>query len=402
MASYAQPIESCIPQKSNSLIEELSQTLETRGEQERLRILQRVADLFMAGSRGYSAEQIAVFDDVLQELAVDVETEVRSRLANQLAHLDNAPPRFIRALAFDDEIAVAGPVLTHSQQLSDADLIENANAKSQNHLSAIARRLELTEGVTDVLVQRGNRAVLHTLARNPGARISLAGYGKLTRRAKDDRYLTLALGARGDLPRQFFLKLLEEASASVREKLEQANPRAVPVIRSAVDQVATEMQEETRETSSEFAAAVLDAKRRTHIAPFTEASVHGRARAQEFERAAIALARIGEFPINVVERALVDKGHDMILILAKAAGCSWTTTKELLLMYVAERDLQEEDLARSYERYQNLSERTAKKVMRFYQSSVKLRSSEHAVQYDMDASNGFRCPAVGKPVKSRS
>jgi hypothetical protein len=28
----------------------------------------------------------------------------------------------------------------------------------------------------------------------------------------------------------------------------------------------------------------------------------------------------------------------MILILAKAAGCSWITVKELLLMYVAERN----------------------------------------------------------------
>jgi hypothetical protein len=70
----------------------------------------------------------------------------------------------------------------------------------------------------------------------------------------------------------------------------------------------------------------------------------------------------------------------MVLILAKASGCSWTTAKALLLMYVAERDLQEEGLVRSYERYQKLSERTAQKVIRFYQSSIKLRSSEHAEQ----------------------
>lgn len=49
-------------------------------------------------------------------------------------------------------------------------------------------------------------------------------------------------------------------------------------------------------------------------------------------------------------------------------------------MYVAERDLQDEDLVRSYERYQSLSEGTAKKVVRFYQSSMKSRSSEHADQ----------------------
>jgi uncharacterized protein (DUF2336 family) len=376
MANPARSVEHRSTQKSYSLIEELNRAVKTGGERERLRILQRIADLFTAGSCGYSGEHIALFDDILQELAADVETEVRARLANQLAHLDNAPPKFIRALAFDDEITVAEPVLTHSRQLNDTDLIENASSKSQKHLLAIAKRIKLTEAVTDVLVERGNRAVLHTLARNNGARISLAGYGTLTRRAREDRNLTLALGARGDLPRQFFLKLLEGASASVRAKLEQVNPQAALAIRSTVDQVATALQHETRETSSEFAAAALDGKRRTNIAPFTEASVHSRARAQEFERAAVALSRAGGFPIDMVERALLDKGEDMILILAKAAGFSWATAKELLLMYIAERNLQAEDLSHSYERYQALSDKTAKKVVRFYHSSMRLRSKE--------------------------
>lgn len=322
MASPAQSVENGFPQTSYSLIEELSRALKIGGERERLRILHRVADLFTIGSRGYSGEQIALFDDILQELAADVETEVRARLANQLAQLDTAPPNLVRVLAFGDEITVAEPVLTHSRQLSDADLIENAGAKSQKHLLAIAKRLELSEAITDVLIDRGNRTVLQTVVRNKGARISLAGCGTLTTRARDDRYLTLALGARGDLPRQFFLKLLEEASASVRERLEQSDPQAVPAIRSTVEQVATAMQEETREASSAFAAAEFDAKRRTNIAPFSEASIHSRARAQDFERAAIALSRFGGIPIDMVERALLDKGEDMVLILAKAAGCN--------------------------------------------------------------------------------
>ena len=101
--------------------------------------------------------------------------------------------------------------MIHSQQLSDADLVENAATKSQNHLFAIARRLKLSECVTDVLVERGNRKVIHKVAANAGARFSLAGYDKLTHRARRDRKLTLALARRRDLPRQYFLKLLETA-----------------------------------------------------------------------------------------------------------------------------------------------------------------------------------------------
>jgi uncharacterized protein (DUF2336 family) len=282
--------------KNQSLIDELNAALATGGDDEQKRILERVADLFAAGARGYSSQQIALFDDVLQKLCADIEVKTRARLARRLAHIDNAPPRLIRSLAFDDAIAVAEPVLIHSQQLSDVDLVENATTKSQDHLFAIAQRLRLSERVTDVLVERGNRKVIHKVAANTGARFSLAGYDRLTHRARRDRKLTLALARRRDLPRQYFLKLLETASASVRAKLEAANPEAAAAIRDTVDEVASGLQQDVRKTSQRFANALRDANRSFNAQPFTEANVHAPAHAQEFTRTVIALAKLGRFP----------------------------------------------------------------------------------------------------------
>jgi hypothetical protein len=90
----------------------------------------------------------------------------------------------------------------------------------------------------------------------------------------------------------------------------------------------------------------------------------------------IALAKLGRFPADLVERALLDKGEDMILVLAKAAGCSWTNVKELLLMYVAERNLQPDDLARTFERYGKLTRETARNIVNFYGQRVKLRTQK--------------------------
>ena len=151
---------------NQSLIDELNDAVANGGIEQRLKILERITDLFVAGSRGYSGEQIALFDDVLQELSAEIETKARAKLALRLAHLRNSPPALIRKLAFDDEITVAEPVLVHSQQLSDADLVENATTKSQDHLFAIAQRLRLSEQVTDILVERGNRRVLRRVVRN--------------------------------------------------------------------------------------------------------------------------------------------------------------------------------------------------------------------------------------------
>jgi uncharacterized protein (DUF2336 family) len=360
--------------QSRSVLDELIASASIGSVDQRLRILQRIADLFAAGSRSYSHDQIALFDDVLAQLSTDIEVKARAKLAEHLSRMESAPPKIVRSMAFDDAIEVAGPVLVHSQQLTDDDLVENATVKSQDHLFSIAQRLKLSEAVTDVLVERGDQRVVHRVVKNKGARFSLAGYGKLTTRARYDRKLTLALGERSDIPRQYFLKLLEAASSNVRAKLEAANPRMAAAIRDSVDDVATEMQQEVRKSSRAHSAAVREAKRRFNVRPITEASVHGPAHAQDFEKTAVALARLGVFPIDLVERALLDEGEDMVLLLAKAAGCSWTTARELLVMYVANRSLQPDEITEAFERYRKLSKETARNIVNFYERRMKERS----------------------------
>ena len=363
---------------SFSLIDELNEAVAAGDAKRRLRIMLRIADLFAAGARNYSGQQIAVFDDVLQELTADIELGARAELAHRLARINGAPPRVVRSLAFDDAIEVAGPVLTHSAQLTDGDLIENASTKSQAHLLAIAQRLQLSEAVTDVLVARGDRRVVNKVVRNRGARFSLAGYEKLTVHARRDKRLTLALGRRGDLPRQCFIKLLEAASASVRARLEAEHPQAEDAIRDVVDDVATLMQREARAGSEAHAAAARDAKSRFRVAGASEASVHAPARAQEFEKTVVALARLGRFPVDLVERALLDEGEDMVLLFAKAAGCSWTTTRELLTMYAANRKITPDDMTRSIERFDKLSRKTAQSIVSFQAHSQKQRAHGEA------------------------
>ena len=358
---------------SRSLLDELISPLASATAKHRLRIIDRVTDLFAAGSRSYSHDQIVLFDDVLRRLCADIEVTARAKLAQRLVVLGSAPPKLIRSFAFDDAIEVAEPVLAHSEQLSDDDLVENATTKSQDHLFAIAQRLKLSETVTDVLVERGDERVVYRVVKNKGARFSLAGYGKLTNRARYDRKLTLALGERSDIPRQYFLKLLEAASSTVRAKLEAINPEAVAAIRDTVDDVATAMQREVRKGSRAHVAAVREAKRRFNVRPITEASVHGPAHAQDFEKTVVALSRLGVFSVDLVERALLDEGEDMVLLLAKAAGCSWTTARELLLMYAANRSLKADDITRAFERYKKLSQETARNIVTFYERRTRLR-----------------------------
>src|SRR5580704_1991272 len=351
----------------HSLLDELEASVARGNARHRLKVLQRVTDLFIAGSRRYSGPEIAVFDDVLTRLAAEIETKALARLSRSMAKLPNAPPKLVRQLAFDDTIEVAAPVLACSSQLTESDLVENASTKSQDHLYAIAQRLKLTEAVTDVLIDRGDRRVVRRTARNHGARLSLAGYHKLVKRARDDSNLACAIGQRTDIPHQCFLKLLETASADVREKLEATNLHASRAIRNSVAEVAVSMQRNVREASRHHAAASRDARHHFRARELSETHVHRPATSQQFEKTSIALSLLGPFPIDLVERALIDKGTDMILILVRAAGCSWTTAKATLMMHAAGRCLSQQDLDAALAAFERLRPATARRVVKFYE-----------------------------------
>jgi Uncharacterised protein conserved in bacteria (DUF2336) len=106
--------------------------------------------------------------------------------------------------------------------------------------------------------------------------------------------------------------------------------------------------------------------------------VHGPAQSNDFEKTVVALTMLGRFPVDLVERALLDEGTDLVLILARAAGCSWLTAKVLLLMTAAKRRLSEADLQKACVSFERLSEETAKRVLKFHE----VRSKRHASATD--------------------
>jgi phospholipase C len=63
----------------------------------------------------------------------------------------------------------------------------------------------------------------------------------------------------------------------------------------------------------------------------------------------------------------------MVLILAKAAGCSWTTARELALMQAAKRNLTDDDLAIAFERYKKLERGAAQNIVKFFIKRLELR-----------------------------
>ena len=235
-----------------TVITELERAIANGSSQQRAKMLMQIADLFVGNSPRFTDDEISLFDDIITRLAKQIEISVRSLLAQRLAPIANAPINIIRMLASDDEINVAYPVLAQSVRLDEAILVQFARSKSQEHLLAISQRKTLGEIITDVLVERGNKQVVLSTARNRGARFSQAGFCRLVKRSGGDDALAACVGSRPDIPQPLLLALLETASELVRSKLIAENQYSGPEIRHAVAMVTNELRDNARAGSKTY------------------------------------------------------------------------------------------------------------------------------------------------------
>lgn len=351
---------------TQGLLNQVEDAMASGSATRRGKIVRHVTDLFIVGSAQCTEQEIALFDDVLTRLAAEIEVSARALLAVRLAPVENAPPRIIHALAFDDEIDVAGPVLEQSVRLDDSALLENARYKGQAHLLAISRRQALSEQLTDVLVERGDQQVVLSTAENRGARFSVAGFSVMVRRADGDDRLAASVGSRPEIPRHLFNKLLAKASISVRAKLEAAHPGARREVREAVAEVTDRLRAEGPAAPLDYAAAraYIDALQRR--GQLDERKIETLASIGRFEEIAVALAVKCGLPLDFVERALTQERSEMLLIIAKAAGLPWSTVKAFLTGRPTGRQASGGELAQSLASYERLKPEPAREIVRFH------------------------------------
>jgi uncharacterized protein (DUF2336 family) len=351
---------------SENLLDELQATLAHGTVARRVETLRRVTDLFINGAVDYSSEQIGLFDDVFQCLMHQIETAAKVLLANRLAPIDTAPPLTIRALAMDDLIEVAAPVLSRSERLDDDALIETARNKSQAHLMAISTRRVLSGAVTDVLVLRGGDDVIQSTVNNPGAEFSERGFTRLIDRAEGDDDLATCVGLRPTIPRHLYLKLIAKASETVRARLEAANPPLAGNVPVAV-------REATRLARSAPAAIT----RQTAIAHALVRSLYEDGRLDEYQVAAFAeagkfdetnaaIAALANVSVATAENMMVETRAEGVMILAKISGMSWATVKAIIDMRDDLSGLDRTDLQSCKDTYERLRPSTAQQVLRFH------------------------------------
>jgi len=193
----------------------------------RRELLREVTDLFFATSEHQSARELELFDDVMLDLSREMEAEVRAALSERIADSAHAPAGLVRSLAHD-EITVAAPVLSRSSVLTDTDLLEVVNKRGQDYLRAVSRRVDLSETVSDVIVERGDDTTLGVLLQNETAVLSRRSVETVVDRAVANPELHAAVVHRHNLPVDLLNEMYFVVEAKLRETITARNASISP------------------------------------------------------------------------------------------------------------------------------------------------------------------------------
>lgn len=361
---------------STALIAELESAVKGGTSERRLQMLRQVTDLFLSDADRLNENQIGVFDDVLVRLTEQMEARALEQLSTTLSNSSLAPKETVRQLAYHQEVSVAAPVLTKSARLSEGDLIAIANLRGPQHLLAISNRNALSEGLTDVLLKRGDSQVSHTLARNAGARFSEFGYATLVESSAKDDALAEKLGLRIDIPIRVLRELLSRAGAAVRSRLLKAAPpemraKIQEAIRSIVEQIASPALAPTDYTESE--AMVLALNRAGKLGDQT---INRFATQGEYTHIVAALSLLTSVKIEAIEPLIANPRPDGLIVACKASRLDWSTANMILRNRPHGRPLTRQELDAGREVFDTLSLSSAQRTIRFWSARGSARKAD--------------------------
>lgn len=358
-----------------SLIPELDDIVRNGTPSRRAEAIERISDLFLEGAAHYETEHVALFDDILVSLVPATPLGARMELAERFSGIGNAPPTLVTHLAHEDEIKVAGPILSRSPMLDEPTLIDIARMKSQDHLAAISGRPQLAASVTDVIVRRGDREVVRSVAANSGARFSDTGYSGLINRAADDGMLALTVGRRDDITSSSLKQLLTKTVDVVRRRLFEG---AKPAQQAAIAQAMREISggPKTQFLNRDFGPAQRAVLALHQAGGLNESALLNFSRQHKYEEAVAALAALSGIQLLTVNQLVAGDRYDPILILSKSIGLEWATARALVVLRLGPGKVPSAaDIEEARINYDKLSPVTAQRVLAFWRARENARNN---------------------------
>ncbi|MEZ5831040.1 MAG: DUF2336 domain-containing protein [Dongiaceae bacterium] len=339
-----------------------------RTPQGRSALVTAIGDLIDETDRQFSAQEMALMNDILKKLINDIAKPIRKALADKLAFAKSAPAEVIELLA-NDEIDVAGSVLQHSDLLSDQALIEIIRKRTRSHRLAIAMRKHVSNGVSDALVEQKEPDVIKRLLENHGAEISQATLAYLVDQSATVDEFQEPLLRRGDLGSDLAKRMYLHVSAGLRDFILAHFNVDRAELDAALAQVTTEALEKATADNHVDAAQAL-ADKLAQRQELTHDLVVQTLRRGEVPLFEAMMSQLTTLPQELVRRLMYEEEADGFVIAARVSGFdrSTFTTLFLLLQRIHPRGASDDpqQLRRGLELFDRLRPETARKVAARY------------------------------------
>jgi uncharacterized protein (DUF2336 family) len=332
----------------------------------RRELLREVTDLFFVNP-DHAGGELALFDDVLSQLAGEMEAAVRAELASRMAPAADPPARLVRRLAADEAIEVARPILEGSRALSDEDLMQVAKSHGQEHLQAISRRGAVSQAVTEAIVERADDETLGVLLRNEGAELSRQAHETAIDRAEANPALHDAVVSRRSLPVDLLNEMYFVVEAKLRTKIMARNAQVDPeALEAALAAGRKRVASSDGALPPDYDAAERDVKSLLARKALTPKVLAAMLRARERTKFMLALAELAGIDFHTAQVILERREIDALAVVCKAADFE----RPLFLTFavlVLDRDADAMGRAKEYgDLYAELPRESALRTLRFW------------------------------------
>lgn len=310
---------------------------QTKSVDARSRLLENITDMFLSDEGRLSEHERALMSDILGKLITQVEKDVRKELSETLARSQVDLPDVVSMLA-NDEIEIARPLLEHSKLLQDPDLIEIVRMRTDEHRIAITMREELSEQLSDALVEYGDEDVVENLLNNHDAQLSKRAMEYLVMESRRVDRFQEPLVQRSDLPGDLAYRMYWWVSAALRKKIISDYDVDPMMLEDTVKRAAQAVMTEMGEQSNAYVKAQKLVRRMHENGELTSAFLTSAFKQQRVAVFVAGLAQLSHVDFQTAWRIFSDKGGESFAVLCRAIDMDRSAFTSMYLLIVQARE----------------------------------------------------------------
>jgi len=318
-------------------LQELLLLAREKSSEARSQLVENITDLFLSDSGRLSEHERALMSDILGKLVSQVEAEIRKELSHVLATLNLDLPEIVSLLSKDD-VEIARPLLEHSGLLKDPDLVEVIRMRTDEHRMIIAMRDEVSETVSNALIEYGGEDVIEALLNNHDSHLTKRAMEYLVAESRRvDRFQEPLLN-RSDLPGDLAYRMYWWVSAALRKKI-LSDYKVDPVaFEHAVKRATQTVIVDCESDQSAYIRAQKLVRRMMENGELTIQFLINALRQQRVAVFVAGLAELSSISFRVAWQIFSDKSGESFAVLAKAIGVDRSQFTSTFLLVTQARE----------------------------------------------------------------